>query len=85
MFIASIGSSCSRISDETGVSGGAEHLTAVAAYVFSTEGVRRYREMFRRDIFPLLPQDKHGSAAASTPPRKMLFVGRLRAAGTSYA
>ena len=46
--------------DETGVSGGAEHVTAVAGYLFSTDGAQRFREIFAESVLPLLPADKHG-------------------------
>ena len=52
--------------DETGTSGGEEHLTAVAAYVFSKDGAERFNEIFQRDIIQLLPickgKRQHSSA-----------------------
>ena len=43
--------------DETGVSGGAERITAVAGYLFSGAGASGFREMFDEQVEPLLPPD----------------------------
>src|SRR5690242_12500486 len=46
--------------DETGTSGGAERLTAVAGYLFTAEGADSFWELYKKNVEPLIPPDEDG-------------------------
>jgi hypothetical protein len=46
--------------DETGTSGGAERLTAVAGYLFDPDGRSLFLKMYQEEVEPLIPPDKQG-------------------------